>query len=78
MCGVSTTNVMMTKTMVKCNMGNTLNYESTLQNSTSHQRDKFGAVGSLMARASYSRPEGLRLKPDARKYPPRTHGVRAR
>ncbi|GFT67550.1 hypothetical protein TNCV_2361461 [Trichonephila clavipes] len=35
------------------------------------------AVGSLMVRASDSRPEGLSSMPDATKYPPSTHGVRA-
>ncbi|GFX58539.1 hypothetical protein TNCV_417191 [Trichonephila clavipes] len=36
------------------------------------------AVGSLVVRASDSRPEGLVLMPDATKYPPSTHGVRTR
>ncbi|GFS83846.1 hypothetical protein TNCV_2362951 [Trichonephila clavipes] len=32
------------------------------------------AVGSLVIRASDSRPEGLGPMPDATKYPPSTHG----
>ncbi|GFW00585.1 hypothetical protein TNCV_2283311 [Trichonephila clavipes] len=36
------------------------------------------AVGSLVVRASDSRPEGLGSMPDATKHPPCTHGVRAR
>ncbi|GFX95752.1 hypothetical protein TNCV_4886781 [Trichonephila clavipes] len=32
------------------------------------------AVGSLVIRASDSRPEGLGSMPDATKYPPSTHG----
>ncbi|GFW85942.1 hypothetical protein TNCV_1967501 [Trichonephila clavipes] len=36
------------------------------------------AMGSLVARASDSRPEGLGSMPHATKYPPSTHGVRAR
>ncbi|GFV00746.1 hypothetical protein TNCV_1385651 [Trichonephila clavipes] len=36
------------------------------------------AVGSLVVRASDSRLEGLVSMPDATKYPPSTHGVRAR
>ncbi|GFW14186.1 hypothetical protein TNCV_3547751 [Trichonephila clavipes] len=36
------------------------------------------AVGSLVVRASDSRSEGLGSVPDATKYPPSTHGVRAR
>ncbi|GFT23285.1 hypothetical protein TNCV_2015841 [Trichonephila clavipes] len=36
------------------------------------------AVGSLVVRASDSRPEGLGPMPDATKYPPSTYGVRAR
>ncbi|GFT71606.1 hypothetical protein TNCV_3020831 [Trichonephila clavipes] len=32
------------------------------------------SVGSLVARASDSRPEGLGSMPDATKYPPSTHG----
>ncbi|GFT28796.1 hypothetical protein TNCV_3585161 [Trichonephila clavipes] len=36
------------------------------------------AVGSLLVRASDSRPEGLCSMPDATKYPPSTHGVRTR
>ncbi|GFX86843.1 transposable element Tcb1 transposase [Trichonephila clavipes] len=36
------------------------------------------AVGSLVVRASDSRPEGLGSMPDATKHPPSTHGVRAR
>ncbi|GFT30244.1 hypothetical protein TNCV_3466991 [Trichonephila clavipes] len=36
------------------------------------------AVGSLVVRASDSRPEGLGSMPDSKKYPPSTHGVRAR
>ncbi|GFW69630.1 hypothetical protein TNCV_489741 [Trichonephila clavipes] len=38
----------------------------------------FLAVGSLVVRASDSRPEGLGSMSDATKYPPSTHGVRAR
>ncbi|GFV74737.1 hypothetical protein TNCV_1039751 [Trichonephila clavipes] len=34
--------------------------------------------GSLVVRASDSRPEDLGSMPNATKYPPRTHGVRAR
>ncbi|GFV04178.1 hypothetical protein TNCV_917991 [Trichonephila clavipes] len=37
-----------------------------------------GAVGTLVVRASDSRPEGLGSMPDATKHPPGTHGVRAR
>ncbi|GFT70310.1 hypothetical protein TNCV_2657811 [Trichonephila clavipes] len=37
-----------------------------------------GSVGSLVIRASDSTPEGLGSMPDATKYPPSTHGVRAR
>ncbi|GFW61823.1 hypothetical protein TNCV_1471451 [Trichonephila clavipes] len=37
----------------------------------------FMAVGSLVVRASDSRPEGLGSMPDATKYPPSIHGVRA-
>ncbi|GFX46207.1 hypothetical protein TNCV_2298561 [Trichonephila clavipes] len=33
----------------------------------------FGAVGSLVVRASDSRPEGLGSMPDATKHPPSTH-----
>ncbi|GFS60923.1 hypothetical protein TNCV_2002601 [Trichonephila clavipes] len=36
------------------------------------------AVGSLVIRASDSRPEGLRSMPDATKYPPSTHGFPCR
>ncbi|GFS70903.1 hypothetical protein TNCV_2719811 [Trichonephila clavipes] len=36
------------------------------------------AVGSLVVRASDSGPEGLGSMPDATKYTPSTHGVRAR
>ncbi|GFY14813.1 hypothetical protein TNCV_648561 [Trichonephila clavipes] len=36
------------------------------------------AMGSLVARASDSRPEGLGSMPDATKYPPSAHGERAR
>ncbi|GFV16109.1 hypothetical protein TNCV_3378731 [Trichonephila clavipes] len=36
------------------------------------------AVGNLVVRASDSRPEGLGSMPNATKYPPSTHGVRAR
>ncbi|GFW03771.1 hypothetical protein TNCV_2538821 [Trichonephila clavipes] len=36
------------------------------------------AMSSLVVRASDSRPEGLGSMPDATKYPPSTHGVRAR
>ncbi|GFX06877.1 transposable element Tcb2 transposase [Trichonephila clavipes] len=36
------------------------------------------AVGSLVVRASDSRPEGLGSMPDATKYPPSTHGMRSR
>ncbi|GFV43885.1 hypothetical protein TNCV_485091 [Trichonephila clavipes] len=36
------------------------------------------AVGSLVVRASDSRSEGLCLMPDSTKYPPSTHGLRAR
>ncbi|GFU63943.1 hypothetical protein TNCV_1939681 [Trichonephila clavipes] len=39
---------------------------------------KGSAVGSLVVRASDSRPEGLGSMPDATKYPPSTHGVRTR
>ncbi|GFV09802.1 hypothetical protein TNCV_2598571 [Trichonephila clavipes] len=35
-------------------------------------------LGSLVVRASDSRPEGLGSMPDATKFPPSTHGVRAR
>ncbi|GFU81908.1 uncharacterized protein TNCV_2537171 [Trichonephila clavipes] len=35
-----------------------------------------GAVGSLVVRASDSKPEGLGSMPDANKYPPSTLGVR--
>ncbi|GFU89721.1 hypothetical protein TNCV_2463891 [Trichonephila clavipes] len=35
-------------------------------------------VDSLVVRASDSRTEGLSSKPDVTKYPPSTHGVRAR
>ncbi|GFU52200.1 hypothetical protein TNCV_4186491 [Trichonephila clavipes] len=35
-------------------------------------------VGSLVVRASDSRLEGLGSMPEATKYPPSTHGVRAR
>ncbi|GFU68120.1 hypothetical protein TNCV_247841 [Trichonephila clavipes] len=38
---------------------------------------KITAVGSLEVRASDSRLEGLGSMPDATKYPPSTHGVRA-
>ncbi|GFW41954.1 hypothetical protein TNCV_6631 [Trichonephila clavipes] len=34
----------------------------------------FEAVGSLVVRASDSRPEGLGSMPDATKHPPSTHG----
>ncbi|GFV92630.1 hypothetical protein TNCV_1374811 [Trichonephila clavipes] len=34
-------------------------------------------VGSLVVRASDSRPEGLGSMPDAPKYPPSTHGFNA-
>ncbi|GFW87304.1 hypothetical protein TNCV_4514891 [Trichonephila clavipes] len=37
-----------------------------------------GAVGSLVVRASDSRPEGLGSMLDVTKYPPSAHGVRAR
>ncbi|GFX98855.1 hypothetical protein TNCV_1504311 [Trichonephila clavipes] len=37
-----------------------------------------GVVGSLVVRATDSRPEGLGSMPDATKYPPSTHGARAR
>ncbi|GFX22959.1 hypothetical protein TNCV_2086671 [Trichonephila clavipes] len=36
------------------------------------------AVGSLVVRASDSRSVGLGSMPDATKYPPSTHGIRAR
>ncbi|GFV61903.1 hypothetical protein TNCV_4107071 [Trichonephila clavipes] len=36
-----------------------------------------GDVGSLVVRASDSRPEGLGSMPDATKYPPSTHGFHA-
>ncbi|GFU95937.1 hypothetical protein TNCV_252881 [Trichonephila clavipes] len=36
------------------------------------------AVGSLVVRASDSRPEGLGSMPDATKHPPSTHGSRCR
>ncbi|GFW07281.1 hypothetical protein TNCV_3694731 [Trichonephila clavipes] len=36
------------------------------------------AVGSLVVRASDSRPEGLGSMLDVTKYPPSAHGVRAR
>ncbi|GFT27087.1 hypothetical protein TNCV_4676041 [Trichonephila clavipes] len=36
------------------------------------------AVGSLVVRASDSRPEGLGSMPDATKYPPSTHGFPCR
>ncbi|GFU82396.1 hypothetical protein TNCV_2462791 [Trichonephila clavipes] len=36
------------------------------------------SLGSLVVRASDSRPKGLGSMPDATKYPPSTHGVRAR
>ncbi|GFT57263.1 hypothetical protein TNCV_1692571 [Trichonephila clavipes] len=36
------------------------------------------AVGSLMVRASDSRPEGLGSMPDATKYPPSMYGIRSR
>ncbi|GFV33791.1 uncharacterized protein TNCV_2411721 [Trichonephila clavipes] len=35
------------------------------------------AMGTLVVRASDFRPEGLGSMPDATKYPPSTHGVRA-
>ncbi|GFV77111.1 hypothetical protein TNCV_691791 [Trichonephila clavipes] len=35
------------------------------------------AIGCLVVRASYSRPEGLGSMPDATKYPPSTHGFYA-
>ncbi|GFW35704.1 uncharacterized protein TNCV_4435531 [Trichonephila clavipes] len=38
----------------------------------------FWAVGSLVVRASDSRPEGLSSMLDVTKYPPSAHGVRAR
>ncbi|GFW48379.1 uncharacterized protein TNCV_1109421 [Trichonephila clavipes] len=38
----------------------------------------FLAVGSLVVGALDSRPEGMGSMPDATKYPPSTHGVRAR
>ncbi|GFT59074.1 uncharacterized protein TNCV_186521 [Trichonephila clavipes] len=38
----------------------------------------YGAVGSLVVRASDSRPEGLGSMLDVTKYPPSAHGVRAR
>ncbi|GFX68604.1 hypothetical protein TNCV_1800171 [Trichonephila clavipes] len=38
-------------------------------------RRSFGAVDSLVVRASDSRPEGLGSMPNATKYPPSTHGV---
>ncbi|GFX97630.1 uncharacterized protein TNCV_2841901 [Trichonephila clavipes] len=38
----------------------------------------FRAVGSLVVRASDSRPEGLGSMPDATKHPPSTHGSRCR
>ncbi|GFX41152.1 hypothetical protein TNCV_2218501 [Trichonephila clavipes] len=41
---------------------------------TIHQNVLKVAVGSLVAGASDSRPEGLGLIPDATKYPPSTHG----
>ncbi|GFT58554.1 hypothetical protein TNCV_1250271 [Trichonephila clavipes] len=37
-----------------------------------------GAVGSLVVRASDSRPEGLSSMPDATKHPPSTHGLTCR
>ncbi|GFW51726.1 hypothetical protein TNCV_1186581 [Trichonephila clavipes] len=42
------------------------------------QRTKVWAVGSLVVRASDSRPEGLGSMPDATKHPPSTHGSRCR
>ncbi|GFW09034.1 hypothetical protein TNCV_3081261 [Trichonephila clavipes] len=36
------------------------------------------AVGSLVVRASDSRPEGLGSMPDPTKYPPTTHGFPAK
>ncbi|GFX54270.1 hypothetical protein TNCV_3823691 [Trichonephila clavipes] len=36
------------------------------------------AVGSLVVRASDSRPEGLGSMPDATKHPPSTHGLTCR
>ncbi|GFW73170.1 hypothetical protein TNCV_483961 [Trichonephila clavipes] len=38
----------------------------------------FEAVGSLVVRASDSRPEGLGSMPDATKHPPSTHGSTCR
>ncbi|GFW96783.1 hypothetical protein TNCV_2848391 [Trichonephila clavipes] len=35
------------------------------------------SVGSLVVRASDSKPEGLGSMPDATKYPPSTHGFNA-
>ncbi|GFU23327.1 hypothetical protein TNCV_2560031 [Trichonephila clavipes] len=43
-----------------------------------HKTKNNWAVGSLVVRASNSRPEDLGSFPDATKYPPSTHGVRAR
>ncbi|GFV82762.1 hypothetical protein TNCV_4147301 [Trichonephila clavipes] len=40
--------------------------------------DYFVAVGSLVVRASDSRPKGLGSMLDVTKYPPSAHGVRAR
>ncbi|GFT14808.1 hypothetical protein TNCV_3482801 [Trichonephila clavipes] len=39
---------------------------------------KIWAVGSLVVRASDSRPEGLGSMPDATKHPPSTHGFTCR
>ncbi|GFX62782.1 hypothetical protein TNCV_3351081 [Trichonephila clavipes] len=45
---------------------------------TLESRRQQRAMGSLVVRASDSRPEGLGSMPDATKYPPSAHGVRGR
>ncbi|GFV55145.1 hypothetical protein TNCV_2623661 [Trichonephila clavipes] len=42
------------------------------------ERHVWWAVGSLVVRASDSRPEGLGSMPDATKHPPSTHGANDR
>ncbi|GFT31748.1 hypothetical protein TNCV_231451 [Trichonephila clavipes] len=55
-----------------------LNRHCNVRNGVAYEYYNFRAVGSLVVRASDSRPEGLGSMPDATKYPPSTHGVRAR
>ncbi|GFV53476.1 hypothetical protein TNCV_3446101 [Trichonephila clavipes] len=58
-----------------CGVGNQTDF---CELSSACDCQRLGAVGSLVVRASESISEGLGSMPDATKYHPSTHGVRAR